>query len=172
VAGRKKPARHRVRRPLPNGAVEAPAHGIQNSFFDFDSDGKDRIRDTGGFDAIDTKDSSARELSFRRSGDAPIIEKDGTSGQITVVQHFSPTPTTRIEHFRATDGTWALENTTLGTATDDILVGGSTDDQIHGSGGNDLIFGGGRNDTLTGADGDDILCGGDGDDTYAMTPMR
>ena len=31
AAGREKPARHRVRRPLPNGAVEAPAHRIKDS---------------------------------------------------------------------------------------------------------------------------------------------
>jgi len=31
VAGRERPARHRVRRPLPNGVIEVPAHRIHDS---------------------------------------------------------------------------------------------------------------------------------------------
>ena len=33
VAGREKPARHHVRRPLSNGVIEAPAHRIQDSLW-------------------------------------------------------------------------------------------------------------------------------------------
>jgi len=36
VAGREKPARHHVRRPLPNGVIEAPAHRIQDNLAGYD----------------------------------------------------------------------------------------------------------------------------------------
>jgi hypothetical protein len=57
-----------------------------------------------------------------------------------------------------------LQNQSLGTQSEDILVGAGEDDFIVGLFGNDVIAGVSGNDLLVGAEGNDLLFGRDDDD--------
>lgn len=56
-------------------------------------------------------------------------------------------------------------DTTWGSAHDDVLNGGDGNDRINGRGGNDTIDGGAGQDQLSGAGGDDTVIGGPGRDS-------
>jgi len=57
-----------------------------------------------------------------------------------------------------------LDNTLVGTHSNDLMFGLWGDDEMHGGAGNDLMFGGSGDDTMDGGEGCDIVAGGCGDD--------
>ena len=143
-----------------------------NDFYrlSFYNDVEVRIQDASGTDGIQMDYSYIKDLGFRRSGTALVIEDNKTNAKVIVEDQFS---TGGIETFKAkiygyplpdSIMTFTFSPELMGTAAADLIVGTSIDEEITGNLGEDYLVGGGGDDSLYGGDGADILNGGAGKD--------
>jgi Ca2+-binding RTX toxin-like protein len=141
--------------------------GIGNDTYqyDFATGGLDTIFEIGGTDTLNATDSSIATLEFRRSGTSLVIEKPGTTGKVTIEDHFGAAGS-RVEFLQTLGAFHSIKVDNVGTASSEIFVDTSGANTINGLGGNDIIFAAAGNDTLMGGAGNDRVFGGQGSDLY------
>ena len=116
------------------------------------------------------------DISFSRSGTALILNVNGTSDQIRILNWFAGVGF-QIEQVKFADATiWdaaylqarASAIPIVGTSGNDYLVGDFGNNTLDGGLGHDYLAGYEGNDTLDGGVGNDSLAGGVGNDIYVF----
>ncbi len=115
---------------------------------------------------ISESDISYKRVKIGSNGTDDIIITVGTSGTITIQDHFNSNNT--LNELQLADGTILTTPSSLeiiGTEFNDTLFGANNvDDLIQGLGGDDFLNGLSGDDTLEGGAGDDLLRGAGDDD--------
>lgn len=159
--------------------------GTNNDVYLFGrGDGEDIITElsTGGTDKIVFDQGiTLSDVIFGRFGNDLVIKIQNSLDTVVIRDRFlqSNVLVETIEFSDATTinlGTVAINNTSIGLSSSDLIIGtasadtifgGSGDDHLDGDLGDDILYGENGNDTLYGQDGNDELSGGAGNDYLA-----
>ncbi|MCF7544292.1 calcium-binding protein [Pseudomonas petrae] len=137
----------------------------------------------GKRDTVQLVGLNASDVSLARDGYDLIIRINGSTDTFRVVYHFLSDATAgyQIDRIQFADGSYwnqadigtrvlqgtEVDESSSGTAGNDVIDAGAGDDTVNGGAGNDTLNGGVGSDALNGNDGDDLLLGGMGNDVLS-----
>ena len=127
--------------------------------------GDDKVYGEAGDDIIRLSGSGAQLFDGGSGNDTYIVDLgDWDPGYVMEINLANERHGIYQEIHEGSDTVRNIENVTITSAVDHVIVGDENDNILISDTGNDTITGGDGNDTLTGGAGDDTLDGGDGDD--------
>jgi Ca2+-binding RTX toxin-like protein len=128
--------------------------------------GDDEVYGEAGDDIIRLSGSGAQLFDGGSGNDTYIIDLgDWDPGYVMEINLANERHGIYQEIHEGSDTVRNIENVTITSVVDHVIVGDENDNILISDTGNDTITGGDGDDTLTGGDGDDTLTGGEGSDT-------
>ena len=127
--------------------------------------GDDEVYGEAGDDIIRLSGSGAQLFDGGSGNDTYIVDLgEWDPGYVMEINLANERHGIYQEIHEGSDTVRNIENVTITSVVDHVIVGDENDNILISDTGNDTITGGDGDDTLTGGAGDDMLDGGDGDD--------
>ncbi len=132
-------------------------------FRNFASNGSATVKSSFTFTGVDTSFKATQAPQLRFNSASKTLQGDSNGdGQADFSLELSGVSSLKEGDFIF------LNDTLLGSASDDVLTGGQGNDLIDGGFGADVLIGGYGSDTLRGGDGADTLIGGTADNSNLL----